>query len=181
MKKLLSAITLFLLLQPVLAQSLKQYDVVIYGATSAGIASAIELSRSGKSVVILNPDDHVGGLTTGGLGYTDIGNKRVIGGISREFYQRIKKYYEDEANWKFEKMSSFRASEQSSQTKEGQDAMWIFEPSAATAVFYALIKENQIIIFNNEALDLKKGVKKKWPNTILTHSNRKAIQCQNVY
>lgn len=161
MKKILSAITLFLLLQPVLAQSLKQYDVVIYGATSAGIVSAIELSRSGKSVVILNPDAHVGGLTTGGLGYTDIGNKRVIGGISREFYQRIKKYYEDEANWKFQKMSSFRSSEQSSQTKEGQDAMWIFEPSAATAVFNALIKENQIIIFNNEAVDLKKGVKKK--------------------
>ncbi len=143
------------------SQSAKTYDVVIYGATSAGIVSAIELSRSGKSVVILNPDAHVGGLTTGGLGYTDIGNKKVIGGISREFYQRIKKYYEDETNWDFEKRSNFRGLEQSSQKKEGQDAMWIFEPRAATAVFKALIKENQITILNNEALDLKKGVKKK--------------------
>ena len=70
----------------------KKYDVVIYGGTSAGIASAIQTSRMGKSVVIIEPTHRLGGLTTGGLGQTDIGNKHVIGGISREFYQNIRKY-----------------------------------------------------------------------------------------
>lgn len=160
MKKLISVLALALLLQPVFAQPAKQYDVVVYGATSAGIAAAVELSRSGKSVVIINPDEHIGGLTTGGLGFTDIGNKNVIGGISREFYQRIKRYYEDERQWKFEKMTGFRAAEQSSQKKDGQDAMWIFEPGAATSVFNDLIREHHITILNNEPLHLKKGVKK---------------------
>ena len=68
----------------------RKFDVVIYGSTSAGIVSAVQSVRMGKSVKIINPESHLGGLTTGGLGQTDIGNKMVIGGISRDFYQRIK-------------------------------------------------------------------------------------------
>jgi len=67
------------------------YDICIYGATSGGIAAAIQASRMGKSVVILEATRHIGGLTTGGLGQTDIGNKQAIGGISREFYQQTQK------------------------------------------------------------------------------------------
>ena len=69
-----------------------QYDIVIYGGTSAGLAAAIQASRMNKTVVLLEPGDRIGGLTTGGLGQTDIGNKQAIGGISREFYQNKKKY-----------------------------------------------------------------------------------------
>jgi hypothetical protein len=61
----------------------KDYDVVIYGGTSAGIAAAIQSSRMGKTVVLIEPTSRIGGLTTGGLGATDIGNKQAIGGISR--------------------------------------------------------------------------------------------------
>ena len=67
----------------------KIYDIVIYGPTSAGVAAAVQAKRMGKSVIIVGPDKHLGGLTAGGLGWTDSGNKDVIGGISREFYQRV--------------------------------------------------------------------------------------------
>jgi len=65
------------------------YDVVVYGGTSAGISSAIQAARMGKTAVLIEPTQFLGGLTTGGLGATDIGNKRAIGGISREFYGRV--------------------------------------------------------------------------------------------
>ena len=60
-------------------------DVIIYGGTSAAITAAVQVSRMGKSVIVVSPDQHLGGLSSGGLGFTDTGNKEVIGGISREF------------------------------------------------------------------------------------------------
>src|SRR5436305_447770 len=80
----------------------KQADVVVYGATSSGIAAAIQVARMGKSVLVVDPGSHVGGLTTGGLSWTDIGNKQVVGGIAREFYRRIKEKYDVPGAWKWE-------------------------------------------------------------------------------
>jgi NADPH-dependent 2,4-dienoyl-CoA reductase/sulfur reductase-like enzyme len=71
------------------AQITQSYDVVIYGGTSAGVSAAIQSSRMGKKVILIEPSNRIGGLTTGGLGKTDIGNKQAIGGVSREFYQNI--------------------------------------------------------------------------------------------
>ncbi len=71
------------------------YDLVIYGGTSGGVATGVQARRMGKTAVLIEPTQHLGGLTTGGLGATDIGNKGAIGGVSREFYQRIKKHYAD--------------------------------------------------------------------------------------
>ncbi len=56
----------------------------------------------GKSVIFVSPDKHLGGLSSGGLGFTDTGNKEVIGGLFRDFYQRIYKYYQIEANWNWQ-------------------------------------------------------------------------------
>src|SRR5687767_15680748 len=70
-------------------------DIVIYGGTAGGVATAVQARRMGKTAVIIEPSQHLGGLTSGGLGATDIGNKAAIGGISREFYQRVKKHYAD--------------------------------------------------------------------------------------
>ena len=70
------------------------FDVVISGGTSAGVAAAVQVSRMGKSVVVIEPTKHLGGLTASGLGFTDTGDKAVIGGVSREFYQRVKKHYD---------------------------------------------------------------------------------------
>src|SRR4051812_35359435 len=100
------------------------YDLVIYGGTSGGIAAAIQARRMGKSAVVIEPGKHLGGLTSGGLGATDIGNKAAIGGISREFYQRIKKHYSDAANWKHERPADYRSGRSSEQSQE--DAMWTF-------------------------------------------------------
>lgn len=76
-------------------------DVCIYGGTAAGVAAAIQTVKMGKTVVLLEPGKHVGGLTTGGLGWTDIGNKAAIGGISREFYKRMGKFVNKPESWTF--------------------------------------------------------------------------------
>src|SRR4051812_30799546 len=75
------------------------YDIVVYGGTASGVAAAVQAARMGRTVVVVEPGRHVGGLTSGGLGYTDSGNKAVIGGIAREFYQRVKKHYDDPGAW----------------------------------------------------------------------------------
>ena len=82
------------------------YDVVIYGGTSAAVIAAVEVSQAGKSVVIVCPDKHLGGLTSGGLGFTDTGNKAVIGGLAREFYHRIWQHYQQDDAWKWQTQSS---------------------------------------------------------------------------
>ena len=79
-----------------------QTDVCIYGGNSAGVVAALQLARLGKSSVIVEPSRHLGGLSAGGLGETDIGNKAAIGGISREFYGRIGQKYGVKEEWKFE-------------------------------------------------------------------------------
>ena len=77
-------------------------DVCIYGGTSGGIAAAVTVARVGLRVVILQPGLHVGGMTTGGLGWTDFGRKHVIGGLSRSFYQEVGRHYGLEEEWVFE-------------------------------------------------------------------------------
>ena len=141
-------------------KSQTNYDIVIYGGTSAGVAAAIQASRMGKSVVLIEPTNRIGGLTTGGLGQTDIGNKQAIGGISREFYQNIKKYYENPSNWKWQKSSEYMDGGQT-RTKEGEDAMWTFEPSAALEVYKEMIEKENIDLIYEERLNRKDGVKKE--------------------
>lgn len=76
-------------------------DICIYGASSAGVIAAVEARRRGKRVVLLQPGKFVGGLTTGGLGFTDYGRKNVIGGLSREFYRRVGRIYGLEEEFQF--------------------------------------------------------------------------------
>lgn len=64
-------------------------DLVVYGATPAGLAAAVQMRRLGGSVLVLEPSRHVGGMTTSGLGASDVGNDAAIGGIAREFYRRV--------------------------------------------------------------------------------------------
>ncbi len=77
-------------------------DICVYGGNAAGIAAAVQASRSGKRVVVLNPAQQIGGLTTGGLSCTDFGNKAGIGGISREFYRACGARYGVAEEWNFE-------------------------------------------------------------------------------
>ena len=136
---------------------IQEYDMVIYGGTSAGVSAAIQASRMDKSVIIIEPGDHVGGLTTGGLGATDIGNKKAIGGISREFYQNIKKYYENPDNWQWQTREEY-FSLQERRSREGEDAMWTFEPSAAKKVFEDMMDKENIVLVTGKRLDRTNGV-----------------------
>ncbi len=121
------------------------YDVVIYGATSGGISAAIQCSRMGKTVLLIEPSHRIGGLTTGGLGQTDIGNKFAIGGIAREFYRNIKKYYDSQhISWKTD-----------------TDAMWHFEPSVALKVFKSMMASEKIDLVYAERLRRQEAVQKQ--------------------
>src|SRR5688572_7763548 len=124
-------------------------DVCVFGGTSGGIAAAIQTARMGKSVVLLEPGKYLGGLTTGGLGATDIGNKAAVGGMSREFYRRIAKHYADDANWKLEKREEFFAKRASGQSKASDltsaDAtMWTFEPHVAAKIYREMLQEAKV-------------------------------------
>lgn len=68
-------------------------DVVVYGATSGGVTAAVRAARDGHRVLLLAFDDHVGGMTTGGLGETDVGRAAAIGGLSRAFYSEVAAHY----------------------------------------------------------------------------------------
>jgi hypothetical protein len=149
----------FLIQNLCIAQNIQSYDMVIYGGTSAGVSAAIQASRMGKKVILIEPFKRIGGLTTGGLGKTDIGNKQAIGGISREFYQNIKKYYLKPENWIYQNRESYRGVGYN--TFE-EDAMWAFEPSVALKVYHEMLeKEPNIRIVYQQRLNRKTGVKKE--------------------
>lgn len=156
-RNILSFLFLFLFVFVINAKMLsKEYDVVVYGATSAGISAAIQCSRMHKTVLLIEPSHRIGGLTTGGLGATDIGSKIAIGGISKEFYQLIKKYYDQPKNWKWQDKADYRES----RNIEGEDAMWTFEPSVALNVYREMIAKEQIDLVYNKRLLRDGGVMK---------------------
>ncbi|SFA75956.1 FAD dependent oxidoreductase [Lentibacillus halodurans] len=103
-------------------------DLIIYGSTPAGITAAVQAERMGLSVAIAEFGRNVGGISASGLGATDLGAKEAIGGLSREFYTELGKYY---------------------QTNE----QWIFEPKAAKYVFDKWLQEHDIEIFFEQHLD----------------------------
>ena len=74
-------------------------DIIVYGGSSAAVTAAVETAQSGKSVIMVSPDVHPGGLTSGGLGWTDTGRKETIGGLARTFYQRVYDHYQSEEAW----------------------------------------------------------------------------------
>jgi hypothetical protein len=135
-------------------------DVIIYGGTSSAVIAAVQVAKMGKSVIVVSPDKHLGGLTASGLGFTDTGNKAVIGGLAREFYHRLFLYYQTEEAWKWEKKSEYGNVGQGNVAIDGEfRTMWIFEPSAAEKVFEDLVTENEIPVYRDEWLDRETGVK----------------------
>src|SRR5690606_29481532 len=100
----------------------------------------------GKSAVLIEPSQHVGGLSISGLGFTDTGNKATIGGISREFYQGIKRHYDQPSAWKYQKPESY------SPYRPADDAMWTFEPHVAEAVFQKMMDDAGLVVVRGERL-----------------------------
>ncbi len=114
------------------AQRVKQVDICVYGGTSAGVIAAYSAKKMGKSVLLIETGKRLGGLTSGGLGYTDIGNKYAISGLSLDFFRRIGKHY-------------------------GNFEQWIFEPSVAEETFQSYIQSARVPVLYQYRL---KNVKK---------------------
>ena len=114
----------------------REVDVCVYGGTSAGVIAAYSVKMMGKSVVLVEPGKYLGGLTTGGLGATDIGNKIAITGLARDFYRRVGRHY-------------------------GQVESWTFEPSVASKIMNQYINEAQVdVVYQKRIVTAtKKGLK----------------------
>jgi FAD dependent oxidoreductase len=139
-----------------------EYDVVIYGNTAAGVIAGVQAKKMGKSVILVGPDKHLGGLSAGGLGFTDTGNKSVIGGLSRDFYHRVWLYYDKPEAWKQQQKSEYGGKGQGTPAMDGENrTMWIFEPHVAEQIFEDYVKEFQLPVDRNEWLDRDKGVIKE--------------------
>lgn len=134
-------------------------DVVIYGGTSAAVIAAVQVRQMNRSVMIVSPDKHLGGLSSGGLGFTDTGDRSVIGGLSRDFYHRIWSHYQKPEAWKHQKREEYGNVGQGTPAIDGsQRTMWIFEPHAAEQVFENYIREYDIPVYRDEWLNREKGV-----------------------
>lgn len=113
----------------------KEYDLCVYGGTSAGVTAAYTAARSGLKVALVEPTEHIGGMTTGGLGFTDIGNKQVVKGVAKQFYRKVGQHY-------------------------GTLEQWIFEPSVADSIMRAYISEKNISLISGHRIvssDLRGG------------------------
>ncbi|HOJ65357.1 MAG TPA: FAD-dependent oxidoreductase [Paludibacteraceae bacterium] len=120
-------VTLFLV-STVFGKKTTSVDICIYGANSGGVIAAYTAQKSGKSVLLIEPSSNLGGLSTDGLGYTDIGNKYVVKGLSRDFYRRLGTHY-------------------------GKLEQWIFEPSVADGIFNDYVKEADLNVLYNMRLN----------------------------
>ena len=122
-----TALLSLLLCGPLPAAERFESDVCIYGGTSAGVIAAVQAAKMGRTAVVVEPGRHLGGLSSGGLGWTDIGNKAAIGGLSRAFYRRMGKHY-------------------------GKAEAWTFEPGVAEREFNAWLAEAKVPAFYQQRL-----------------------------
>jgi hypothetical protein len=126
-------------------------DIVVYGCTSAGVTAAIAARQMGRSVLLVCPDDYVGGMTTNGLGLSDTGNHRVIGGLSLQFYKRVKAYYDRPSAW----LGGRRPKSAKEFAADG--AQWRFEPHVAERVYENWLRETGVTVVRNARLDRGEG------------------------
>ncbi len=167
--KILFLLTAFLLGMPACQSYQKKTktqtvvaDVVIYGGTSAAVTAAVQVAKMGKKVIVVSPDKHLGGLSASGLGWTDTGDKSVIGGLARNFYHRLYLHYQKQESWKWQESSEYGNVGQGNVAIDGDNrTMWIFEPHAAEMAFDQLIEENDIPLYREEWLDRDGGVSMK--------------------
>ena len=136
-----------------------QRDIVVYGGTSAGVTAAIQAKKMGKSVILVSPDVHLGGLLSSGLGWMDSGKKETVGGLAREFYHRVWRHYQSVDSWRWQKKEEFGNRGQGVPAIDGEKrTMWVFEPQVAENIFESWIQEFGLEVARNEWLDREKGV-----------------------
>ena len=137
------------------------FDVVVYGSTAGGITAAVQAAKMGKRVALVDPSNHLGGMSSGGLGFTDVGNPATVGGLARNFYHRVWQAYRDPAAWPWQTREQFahvggqgvRAIDDAGQVQ------WNFEPHVAERVFDEMVREAGVARVQGR-LDLHGGVTK---------------------
>ncbi|RYG63391.1 FAD-dependent oxidoreductase, partial [bacterium] len=138
----------------------ESFDVVVYGGNAGGIAAAVQASRMGKRVVVIEPTTRIGGMATSGLGATDIGARSTIGGIAREFYGRIYTHYQQPGAWAHETRAEYVPKHPDNIT-ENMKVHWFVEPKVAHQTFEALLAESKATLVLNDQLLLDGGVTKQ--------------------
>jgi hypothetical protein len=129
-------------------------DVVVYGGTSGAVVAAVQAATMGARVILVSPDKHLGGLSSGGLGYTDSGNTGSIGGLAREFYRRVFRHYAADSAWGWQPRSAFGARGQGvGKDEEGRETMWLFEPHVAERIFDEWIADTNVMVVREALLD----------------------------
>ena len=155
MKRILFAAAI--VLSPWLYAAPPEHDVVVYGGTSGGVIAAVQAAKSGKSVVLVSPTPHLGGLSSSGLGYTDLGDVAILGGLSREFYHRLYLHYQKDEAWKWEAKNLGMAGQGAPGFDAKNEVASLFEPSVAESVYKDLIAEAGVNVVTGK-LDVAAGV-----------------------
>ena len=138
------------------AEEVIEADVCVYGGTASGVAAAVQTARMGKTAVVAEFGNYLGGLTSGGLGATDIGNKAAIGGIAREFYHRIALHYANSNAWRFEPREEYFATRGGPSTLNELNSidatMWTFEPHVAEDILFRMLNETKVAVYFQQRL-----------------------------
>jgi len=154
-------VTLGLATQGAVGADVRQADVIVYGGTSAGVIAAVQAAQMKRSVILVCPEKHLGGLSANGLGWTDTGDKSVIGGLARDFYHRVWLQYQKDEAWRWQKQSEYGNKGQGTPAMDqGERTMWIFEPHVAERIFEDYIREYRIPTDRSELLNRSSGVRK---------------------
>lgn len=144
-------------------------DVVVYGDASGGVISAVQVARMGKSVILVSQYGHLGGLTSSGLGFTDIGNDQILGGLAKEFYHRLYLHYQKPEAWTHESREAFPNRGQGVPALNPKTELAsTFEPKVAEKVFNEMAREAGVQIIKGR-IDLKQGTTKSGQRIKVLH------------
>lgn len=144
-------------------------DVVVYGDASGGVISAVQVARMGKSVILVSQYGHLGGLTSSGLGFTDIGNDEILGGLAKEFYHRLYLHYQKPEAWTHESREAFPNRGQGVPALNPKTELAsTFEPKVAEKVFNEMAREAGVQIIKGR-IDLKQGTTKSGQRIKVLH------------
>ena len=122
-------------------------DLVVYGGTPAGIMAAVAAGRAGASVVLVEPSYLIGGLMSGGLHKTDIGRRETIGGLAKEFFQRVMTYYTQTYGAGSPQVKALDYT-QDPATRGG----YYFEPKIALRIFQEMLAEAKVTVRTRELI-----------------------------
>lgn len=139
---------------PITDQESGGYDILVYGDTAAAVVAAVASAREGRSTLLVAPATRLGGMTSGGLGATDIGDGHGIGGIAAEFYRRVRAHYEREESWTHGSRAEYR----SHRYDPGSELMFFFEPHVAEDILWSMLRESGAHVLVGERLVRPHGV-----------------------